>query len=99
MKLLIGPFTFKVVANKYLPNVMGCTYPEMGEIHYGKDQDKAHQRETVLHESLHTLMDITQMRSQSKDEQEAIVSALSPLLYMMLRDNPKFVDWLLEVKG
>lgn len=97
MKVTIGPFVFKIVPNKYLPNVNGCSYPEMGEVHYGKDQDKAHQRETVFHELLHVLFDNTHLRSQGKDEQEAIVAALSPTLYQMLRDNPHLVDWLLEV--
>lgn len=58
-------------------------------------------RETVLHEVLHAVIDLTGLRSGGKDEaievtEEKLVSALSPWLLTVLTENPKLVEFLLD---
>lgn len=96
MRVHIGAFSYKITAEKYLPDIKGCTYTEMGDVRYGLDQDHDHKRETVLHELLHVMIDQTADRSRSKEDNEATVASLSPLLFQTLRDNPKLVDFLLS---
>ena len=50
--------------------------------------------ETLLHETLHCIWDLTPLRDASDDEEERIVSALAPYLLDVLRRNPKLVTYL-----
>lgn len=59
------------------------------------------QRETVLHEVLHAIIDLTGLRTGAKDEaievtEEKLVSALSPWILTTLEANPKLVAFLLN---
>lgn len=55
--------------------------------------------ETVMHEVLHAIIDLTGLRSGSKEEtievtEEKLVAALSPWLLLVLRSNPTLVSFL-----
>lgn len=60
----------------------------------GHDQ----QREVTLHEVLHACIDQTNLRGSDKDAEEKLVAALSPVVFGFIRDNPRAVAWLQEVK-
>lgn len=55
------------------------------------------ERETLVHETLHAVVNQTNLRSgeMPKDE-ESLVSALSPLVTAWIRDNPRLMAWLQE---
>lgn len=54
------------------------------------------ERDTVLHEALHACFQIAAIQVGSSEEEEAICSALSPVLLDMLRRSPALASWLLE---
>ena len=56
------------------------------------DQNESQVVETVIHECLHALWAVAGFTS--KDDEEDHVSRLSPLLLMLLADNPQLVDLL-----
>lgn len=61
-------------------------------------------REILLHEALHTLTQITGLRMRiltkneelGLDREEELCARLAPALLALLRDNPTFVNYLLE---
>lgn len=65
------------------------------------DVDRPHTAiaETLLHEVLHCAWDQTSMRTSANlnDHEEAIITALAPLLLGALRDNPDLVEYLTAV--
>ena len=96
MKLKIGAFGYNLKLVDDLPNASGYCREDSGVIRVSKDQDALHQRETSLHEVLHCIIDQTDVRSLDKEDLEKLVSALSPRLFELVRDNPKFLRWLCE---
>lgn len=70
-----------------------------GEILISPDTAEV-ERETLLHEVLHALIDQTALSSDggplSGDSEEQVVRTLSPLLFHTLRTNPTLTRWLIE---
>jgi hypothetical protein len=70
-----------------------------GEILIAPD-DPAVERETLLHEILHAIIDQTALATDggplTGDQEEQVVRTLSPLLYHTLRRNPQVLGWLVE---
>lgn len=50
--------------------------------------------DTLLHEVLHHIWDITSLRLGDNEREERVISALSPLLLDVLRRNPTLVTYL-----
>lgn len=51
--------------------------------------------ETLIHELLHAAWDQTSLRTGPvADHEEEVVSALSPLIFGILRHNPELVDYI-----
>lgn len=73
----------------------GSTHNETLTIGLDTRMPESLQRETMLHETLHACWDQTALRALDVDEhQELIITALSPLLVGLLRDNPALVEYL-----
>lgn len=79
--------------------VVGCAMEEnLGEwdirtatIKYDSAAAAQVQKETVLHEMMHAILEHTAVDSEMHED---IIRAISPLLLHMLKVNPKMVDWL-----
>lgn len=57
--------------------------------------------ETFLHENLHAMVQVAQIDRMCDGaglSEEAVVSALAPILLAWLRDNPKAVAYITEVQ-
>jgi hypothetical protein len=58
------------------------------------------EKETLLHEILHALIDQTALSSDggplSGDNEEQVIRTLSPLLFHTLRNNAALTRWLIE---
>lgn len=59
------------------------------------------ERDTVLHEILHAVVDQLDLKRRFKEEvdkqfEEDVVYALTPRLLALLRDNPQLVTYLVE---
>ena len=52
--------------------------------------------ECLLHELLHAIYDQTSLRGGGKSAEEDVVSAISPLIVSVLRDNPTLVALLID---
>lgn len=79
----------------------GATLTRQGVILLAENLGFDQERETFLHEALHAAIDQTNLRSAAsadRDEEERLVSALSPVLFGFIRDNPRVIAWLQEVK-
>ena len=70
-----------------------------GEILIAPDQPDI-ERETLLHEILHALIDQTALASDggplSGDSEEQVIRTLSPLLFHTLRNNAALTRWLIQ---
>ena len=72
---------------------LGEWHANKAEIHYDPNTTGPVLRETVLHEMLHAVCEHTGL---DPDEHETIIRSISPLLLHVLRNNPKFVQWLVQ---
>jgi hypothetical protein len=102
----IGPFTYKIHVDQARcdrasieqnQNQVGECDTETGTILISPKLGPLQQAETVLHEVLHALNDMTGISEQvTSDTEEIIVRALSPALLDCLRRNPALVRYLTE---
>lgn len=76
---------------------------DTGRIWIDRDQTPLMEKDTVLHEILHALLDQTGAKRRFKevgsDFEEELVSELTPRLLQVLRDNPVIVRYLTEAVG
>jgi hypothetical protein len=56
--------------------------------------DPAVQRETMLHEVLHTVFEATGASFEHDAIEEGLIRRISPTLLRVIRDNPQFVKYL-----
>ena len=70
---------------------LGEWHASKAEIHYDEAATVDVLRETVLHEVLHAVCEHSGL---DPDDHETIIRSISPLILHMLRENPKFVAWL-----
>jgi hypothetical protein len=101
-KVKVGAFTYAVEFERDITDAKeaeGTVLTTQGRIliHDGMPGDRT--REAFLHELLHAAIDQTPLRAKDKDgrdDEEDTVAALSPLLFRVLRENPRLVAWLVE---
>lgn len=102
----IGPHTYRVVVDKNAvahdsvrngSEVLGyCTTAEQ-RISIQPDQGPSMLRDTVLHEVLHALFDLTGLAgTHSDDDEERIIRPFATALLDCLRRNPTLVAYLTE---
>lgn len=57
------------------------------------------ERQTFLHENLHAIVAMGKLEDAfNEGAEEHIVGVLAPFLLGWMRDNPKAVEWLMEVQ-
>ena len=99
-RVLVSPFVVEVTFARVLPDASGTCSPDHGSIVLSEEQQaEAQQRDTVLHELLHTV--IAQglgapLKELDKAAEEMVVGFLAPRILGLLRDNPKLVEYLTE---
>lgn len=71
-------------------NGMGRSHPKQGRILLAKDMPYEVKVHTVVHECLHTMLDMGGFGEVSNDER--MVSCLTNGIISMLRDNPEVAD-------
>lgn len=67
---------------------LGTYIQDKTEIRVKSSMSKSAERNTILHESIHAILQEYELDS------EELVRVLTPALLAMLRDNPQFVDYL-----
>jgi hypothetical protein len=72
---------------------LGEWHASRAEIHYDPGTTGPVLRETILHEMLHAICEHSGL---DPDEHETIIRSISPLILHVLRENPKFVSWLIQ---
>ena len=72
---------------------LGEWHATKAEIHYDANATEPVLRETLLHEVLHAVCEHSGL---DPDDHETIIRSISPLILHMLRENPKFVGWLVQ---
>ena len=99
-RIRIAPHWYSVRPVKSLSQaagILGACGSDDTEIIYDPAQAGSILRETLLHEALHAVFSQTELdRVYSDEEEERIVWSLAPRLLSLLRDNPRFVEWLKE---
>lgn len=103
-KVKVGPFTYKVTSDRHDMNqrcrdestdLLGHCDRRMGVISVEPQQSLEQKRDTLLHEVLHAITDMTGIEAEMSNElEEQIVRRLSPVLLEVLRKNPKLVAFL-----
>lgn len=75
------------------PDSLGEWHANKAEIHYDPNTTGHVLKETILHEMLHAVCEHSGL---DPDEHETIIRSISPLLLHTLKENPKFIAWLVE---
>jgi hypothetical protein len=104
-RLHIGPLTYIVEANEERSRDSECYgFADTGRTVIVVDpaMSASKTRETVMHETLHTLMELVGVSKGGKfalladqDDEERLVTALAPWLLDTLRRNPALATFLL----
>lgn len=103
--VLIGPHKYTVVyENEICANddLCGFIKHEQTKIVIDDGMSTSYQKETLLHECLHGLFQLTGLRKAAvvnEGKEEIIVNAIAPALLDMLRRNKTLLTYLLENDG
>lgn len=73
--------------------LFGRTNHLKGTIHIRPGASASKQRETMMHEVLHTVCFVSGL-SHELDAEEGLVRRLTPVLLQVIRDNPELVEYL-----
>jgi len=95
----LDPFTYKVTFVTILPEAVGHSATDVGEIQVSESQTEENQRSTLVHEILHAIIGQGLrefLREPDPKFEEQIVALLEPRLFGLIRDNPKLIDYLQE---
>lgn len=99
----VGPHTYRVVsgndaeveAKDFCGSVYGYTDTRTCTVFISQRQAYTQSQETLLHEVLHAILDVTGHAHELEDEDEEIlVRRLSPALLVVLQQNPALVEYL-----
>jgi len=93
MKYTVEPMTTE---QYQLANAVGLCDKAQNSIHIHMDLCETKLWSTLLHESLHGMIEEVAMPINDQEE-ELFVSHLERILCSFIRDNPKFIDDLQEV--
>lgn len=102
----IGPFRYQILVDQSKcdrasveqgQNQLGECDAETGTILISPKLGPVQKAETVLHEILHALTDMTGVAAQlTSDTEEIVVRSLSPALLDLIKRNPSLVRFLAE---
>ncbi len=91
----VGPYTWTVHFSPEAENGgVGHTDFKTQVISVAEDQHPQQERDTVLHEVLHVAMFLAGMNGHELEE--SLIQRLTPVLLMVLKDNPNFAGYLAE---
>ena len=98
-KIKIGPIEYWVEFKKNLQtpsgdDLYGCVKFAESAIHIEAHMGHQRQRVTVLHEVIHAMFDQCGI-----PEMEEHIASMSFSMLALLKDNPKFVAWVVEDAG
>lgn len=71
---------------------------DKGEIRLSGDVASSQQATALLHELLHACFAESGLRAKHPEIEEEIVASLEALLYAVLRDNPKVIQFIQEAE-
>lgn len=102
----LGPYHYKIICDeltrlrtqeKILTAVLGHTDHDKLEIIINNNQPPSLSRETLFHESLHVVTEITGLRySWGATKSERFIRRLSPMMLELMRRNPDVVAYLMS---
>ncbi len=103
-KVHVGPHTYRVICDTAAMNAEcrdasedlagRCSHRTL-TIHVDPDQARSQMRDTLLHEVLHAVANMTALDNEWGDEQEEeVILRLAPALLDVLRRNPRLVEFL-----
>ena len=101
-KIRVGPHTYRIQTGKKAKQhlddlgLVGQCIPAEAVIMVDPDLSGTVAAECLLHEVLHAIYDQTSLRGGGKSAEEDVVSAISPLIVSVLRDNPSLISLLLS---
>lgn len=102
-RIVVGPFTYRVTHDRATMNarcrteggdLMGSAEHRSLTIDLDPDQAPGQKRDTVLHEVLHTITEMTGLALVWGNDDEDFIRRISPVLLDVLRRNPKLVGFL-----
>ena len=98
----VSPFDFAVLYDQDRVDAlsaMGTSSMRQLEVVVGNNQSPICERDTILHELFHMIIQQTPLFENSEEwaaREESFVAAITPRLLALLRDNPRLVDYLTE---
>lgn len=107
-KVKVGPHVYRIVRDRAAidragqamsATLLGHCDRQALEIAVAPDLAGTVTAETVVHELLHAITDLTGLEDRLGDAlEEEVVRALSPRLLELLRDNPDLVAYLVKAR-
>jgi len=101
VKIKIGPHLYAVKSGKGVERVLAgndadglCNTSQHIIAIDTRDLTASAAAEVFVHEVLHAIWDQTGLRNRPKDEEELVISSISPLLYQAIIENPDWVEYL-----
>ncbi len=101
-KIKVGPFSFRVdhvldLREENGQRLHGRHDSVYKTIEVSKRQCEQMKKETLIHECLHAMIDVAGL--DFKGLEEAYVTAMSPIIFGWIQDNPKTVKWIMDDKS
>lgn len=102
-KIKVGPTTWKILYDSEklsTPASLGETNSFTGEIIISEDLNPQIEVETVLHEVFHAIYATFAFHwkdvKSGYDREERVVGFTAAALLGVMKDNPKFVEWVMQ---
>ncbi len=99
--VIVGPHVYRIAATRKAERKLtadgnlGMCDTTTSTILVMPGQSPTQLADTLLHEIIHAAFDQTPLRQGNTGTEEEIVSALTPILLGVLRNNPEFVELLI----
>lgn len=93
----VGGHTLKLKAVKKA-KYLGEHDQAKGEFRISADVSTSQQASALIHEILHACFAESGLREKHQEAEEEIVASLEALLYAVLRDNPKVIQFIQEAE-
>ena len=65
-------------------------------IGYDVTRDERYLPDTLLHEAIHAICDLYHIDVTKIDDEEDLVRPMATAILQVLKDNPKFSEWLID---
>jgi hypothetical protein len=98
MEIRVGALTYtlKHEATEYENGHCGSTYHQLSQINIAPMLSDGEYRSTLLHEVMHACAHFAGIDQEEKLDEEQWISKFSPTFLMVLADNPRLIDVLLN---